>query len=70
MLLRFSISARIASLGLSSALIRKIDNVDLQLEIILSLYIKFLYNFLNYRARFTLFNDIIIIRIGLLLIKL
>ena len=69
-LLRFSINVRLASLGLSNVLIKKTDEIFLQLEIIFSLNDEHFYNFVNYKTRFAFFNDIKIIKIGLLLIKL
>ena len=69
MLLRFSISARLTSLGLLNVFIKKINEIFLQLEIILFSRVEFFYNFINCKIRFALFNDIKIIRIGLLLMK-
>ena len=70
MLLRFSISVRLTSLGLSSVFIKKINETFLQLEIILFFNDELFYNFVNYKARFALFNNVKIIKIDLLLIKL
>ena len=68
-LLRFSVSVRLTSLGLSNAFIKKINETFLQLEIIFSLRVELVYNFVNCKTRFTLFNDVKIIEIGFLLMK-
>ena len=70
MLLRFSINVRLASLNLSNAFIKKINEIFLQLEIILFSHIELFYYFVNFRTRFALFNNIKIIKIDLLLMKL
>ena len=68
-LLRFSVSARIAPLGLSNAFIKKINEIFLQLEKIHFLRAELVYNFVDYKTRFALFNNVKIIEIDLLLMK-
>ena len=70
MSLRFSVSARVASLGLPNALIKNLGDVYLQLKITLSPCIRFLNNFVDYRAEFALSSDVRIIEIGLQTMKL
>ena len=70
MLLRFSISVRLTFLNLSNALIKKINEIFLQLEKIRFSRVELFYNFVNCKTRFALFNDVKIIKIGLLLMKL
>ena len=55
-------SARIAALGLLSAFIKNLYIKILHLLFFTFLKIKFLYNFVNYIIRYTLFNNIKILK--------
>ena len=58
MLLRFSINVRIASLGLSSALIKNLYIKILHLLSSIFLRIKFSHNLINYKTDLALFNAV------------
>ena len=58
------------NLAILYAFIKKINEIFLQLEIFFFFNDELFYNFVNYKARFALFNNIKIIKIDLLLMKL
>ena len=68
-LLRFSISARIAAFKPLERLYQKFVYTILHLLSLIPLKIKFLYNFVNYITQYALFNDIKIIIFECIYIK-
>ena len=68
-LLRFSISVQIAAFKPLERSHQNLYIKTLQLILLILLNINYFQNFMNYKARFTLFNDVKIMKFDLLFIK-